>query len=137
PVVVEVDSDYGLWQPAEDSFSTFVYCSIWDYSGHGEGVQAQDEELSQRDLAFLQSHFQEGPRTYGFPPGTQYRFSRGDQKIVIWASEGQADWWLSAGSVKSLEGLIRTVWQCGSLARSLYPDTSGGKMALERVRADS
>jgi hypothetical protein len=135
PVVVEVDSrdsaaslDEIQWQPCAESLSTFMYCRAWD---HGQNiaveVQAQDHALAPGDLADLQSHFSEGPRTYGHPGVTNYRFFTPNSAILIWDGEddkwrgGQADWMLMATSNAALLDLLRRVWHCGTCERRCMP----------------
>jgi hypothetical protein len=136
PVMVDVDR-LGVWQPCAQSFSQFVYCCVWDCGEEPKGieaVQAQAQPIAEQDLCWLHTHFVEGPRTYGFPGDTQYRFSRKDQKALIWAGDSQADWMLSAGSAESLEELLRTVWRCGDLSHSLCAQTPAAQAVLERIR---
>jgi hypothetical protein len=151
PVVVEVDSiDNAVspaevrWEPCAGSFSTFTYCRAWD---HGQcladisvGAQAQDRSLAPGDLALLRSHFSEGPRTYGHPGVTNYRFFTRNSAILIWDGEddkcrgGQADWWLMANTEEALLGLLRRVWDCGTLRETLYADDQRSRELLERLR---
>jgi hypothetical protein len=77
-------------------------------------------------MAVLKGNFDVGPETYGWPGHTQHRFSRRDQHILIWACEGQADWWLTANEEESLKRVGPTLG-----AASLYywttvePGTTG------------
>jgi hypothetical protein len=132
------------WEPCAESFSTFTYCRAWD---HGQcladisvGAQAQDRSLAPGDLALLRSHFSEGPRTYGHPGVTNYRFFTRNSAILIWDGEddkwrgGQADWWLMANTEEALLGLLRRVWDCGTLRETLYADDP--RMPMTRVRGN-
>src|SRR5262249_45215197 len=64
PVMVEESTVPGAqWLPCSDSFSTFVWCQVWDHSGprsfSAVGVFAQEEQLSPKDLHFLRSNFRQ------------------------------------------------------------------------------
>lgn len=145
-VLVEVDCspDNLVWQPHASSFSEFVFTLAWDRLAFDlpYGLAAQDEPLRQPDLALLEQRFVRQPFTYAWPGQTNYRFERGDQRMVIWNADGfqpddrragfrQADWWLYASTVGSLASLARELCDCGGLSRSLY-SVSGGP-AAERV----
>ncbi len=72
-------------------------------------VEAQSHALSQEALSFLNTHFQAELVTHGWPGDTQYRFFSADQRILIWAGEGDADWFLSAESREALDRLTKVV----------------------------
>jgi hypothetical protein len=151
PVVVEVDSQGSAarpaevrWEPCAESFSTFMYCRAWDYGSLAEeplalGASAQDSALAPGDLAFLQSHFSEGPRTHGHPGATNYRFFTGNSKILIWdqgdyEGGGAADWFLSAPSDEALLDLLHSVRHCGSLSETLYTTDPHSQAVLDRLK---
>jgi hypothetical protein len=142
PVLVRFGNGDPRWQLHADTFSTFVYTRIWDFLSwplpiqRQCGLEAQDGALSPQDLAFLRAHFAEGPRTYIWPARTSYRFSRGDQRVLIWDDEEtQADWWLWADTEESLRALAERVWKLGSLAETLYDFSPCGKQVLQAFRA--
>jgi len=103
-------------------------------------VQAQDHALVRADIDFLQSHFSEGPRTYGHPGVTNYRFFTDNRAILIWDGEdddwrgGQADWWLMASSDEALLDLLQRVWHCGSLRETLYATDPHSQAVLDRLK---
>jgi len=74
------------------------------------------QPLSEESLGFLRSHFQAELITHGWPGDTQYRFFTGDQRILIWDSKTQADWFLSAKSTEALGQLANLVSPFNGLA---------------------
>jgi hypothetical protein len=123
-VLIEVDSkpDAVIWRLHAASFSDYVLTLAWDGLAFGLpfGLAAQDSPLERHDLALLEREFEQRDRTWGWPGHTNYRFERGDQRVIVWDGEGQADWWLLAPTAEALAGLARTLWDCGGLASSLY-----------------
>jgi hypothetical protein len=136
PVLVEVDSEPEyIWQTCSPNFSTFVYCAIWEQIGESESwIQAQDVELKREDLNFLRQTFVEEPSTFGWPGENNYRFSRADQKILIWARKGSSDWCLSAKTSESLRQLVETVYRCGNLAKTMYGKSDIEDTLLRKTR---
>jgi SMI1/KNR4 family protein SUKH-1 len=135
PVVVEVDTaPNDEWLACADSFSTFIWCQIWDRIGpETVGVFAQEVELSAKDLDFLKSSFRQLPTTRGWPGRSNYRFEDEEGKIIIWAGEdrGGADWHIYARTVHGLKRLLEKIWHCGRLPESLYGDEEGEKVLME------
>jgi len=130
PVVVDVDTQFTSWMQCAPSFSQHLYAWMWDHAlvlGKLRGdeligdlvVEAQSHPLSEEALSFLNTHFQAELVTRGWPGDTQYRFFTGDQRILIWAGEGQADWFLSAESREALDRLTKLVRPLDGLARDL------------------
>lgn len=136
PVVVAVDTAPDeLWLPATQSFSEFVYCQIWDHAHMSACCAAQEPALALDDLAYLRSRFQQGPTTYGWPGSANYRFTTPWGRILIWyADHHGADWYLSASSDHDLAQLLRAIWQCGTLAKSLYGCGCEGEECLAQAR---
>lgn len=138
PVVVAVDRPQ--WSHCAAHFSTFVYTRIWDWGGatwpdRGCDLQAQDGPLQRADLDLLQQVFLEEPRTYGWPGKTNYRFSYGGARILVWDDEErQADWFLSADSPATLRQLAGRLWNCGTLASRLYALRPCGEKVLADMR---
>lgn len=138
PVVVEVDtSPDEKWLACADRFSTFVYCQIRDHLRPSVGVAAQEIELSEEDLRFLQSNFGEVHRTYGWPGRVNYRFESENAAILIWDGKDRGvDWLVSASSTPALKNVLTRIWACGSLAESLYGDGEAHEVLQElRSRA--
>jgi hypothetical protein len=149
-VLVEVDSppDRLVWQLHAPSFSGYVFTLAWDRLAFGlpYGLAAQDGPLGQQDLALLEQRFVRRPSTYAWPGRVNFRFERGDQRVVVWNADGfdhddpraefggQADWWLHAGTAASLASLAGELRGCGGLATRLYA-VSGGAPA-EQVVSD-
>ena len=135
PVVNEETSAPGaIWLPCADSFSTFIWCQIWDRVGpESVGVFAQDRELSPKDLSFLKSSFHQLPTTKAWPGRSNYRFENDDGKIIIWDGEdrGMADWFIYARTTPGLKRLLEKIWHCGRLAESLYGDGEGERVLTE------
>jgi hypothetical protein len=139
PVLVARDPDLE-WRPCAERFSTFMACQawdhaeIWDEAGERILLQAQDEPLSDDDLAFLRSRFDEAPTTHGWPGDNQYRFERGDHRVLVWDGEEQADWWITATSEDDLAELATELWECGNLHASLWSNDNRGETVLEQLR---
>ena len=126
PVYVDVDSQFKSWIKCAPTFSEHLYAWMWDYAKVFTKellVQAQNEPLSETALDILRGNLDTGPVTYGWPGHTQYRFSKGDQRLLIWASANQADWWLTADREESLQALIESVRSCDKVGKSLWSNS--------------
>ncbi len=137
PVVVAVDPNLA-WVQCAERFSTFVACQVWDSTevfGERIQLQAQAVELNDTDLALLRERFGEVPTTHGWPGRNQYRFQRGDHRVLIWDSAGQADWHIAASSEDALAELAAELWQCGDLHESLWSHDARGDAVLRRLRS--
>ena len=133
PVYVDVDSQFQKWTKCAPTFSEHLYAWMWDYAlvlTKDLLVQAQNRPISDAALDFLKANFAVGPETYGWPGHTQYRYSNADQRILIWASEGQADWWLTADGEESLRRLIETVRHCDQVGQSLWSNSERAEALL-------
>ena len=98
PVYVDFDSQFREWTECTPTFSGHLYAWVWDYAlvlTKDLLIQAQNQSVTEDAIGFLSQNFDRGPETHGWPGHTQYRFSRQDKRILIWASGGQADWWLT------------------------------------------
>ncbi|MBX9724245.1 MAG: hypothetical protein K2X81_22745, partial [Candidatus Obscuribacterales bacterium] len=138
PVLVESDSSPNvLWQPFADTFSEFINTAVSDWLGYTFMLCAQDIELTDRSLNHLRRYFVEGHVTHSWPGKDNYRFSLPDQYILIWNSEGQADWRLQANSIERLEELCNKVWECGNLSTTLYAHEREGENVLNNKRIGS
>jgi len=136
-VLIEVSSpaDAVIWRLHAASFSDYVFTLAWDRLAFvlPYCLAAQDLPLDRRDLALLEREFVQQQRTWAWPGHTNYRFARGDQRVVVWDGDGQADWSLLAGSAEGLAALGRTLWNRGELASSLY--APAGEPASQAVLA--
>lgn len=139
PVVVDVDSNGRLWQPFAETFSTYVYTSVWDYHvvlRQPALVQAQNAPLSLRVLQTLQDLFDELPRTFSWPGSIQHRFAGGRQGILIWATANQqADWFVGAAEAASLETALRLVWDLDAVGESFYECSEIARAILAKLKA--
>lgn len=138
PVYVDMDSNGAQWNLQAPTFSAFVYSCVWDYVfvlDRPAQVRAQNESLSTASLGQLRSRFREQPSTFGWPGNTQHRFAGNDHAILIWAGEGQADWFVGARDAKSLESVVRDVWMLDNVGQSLYDCDEVGKTVLDRIRS--
>jgi hypothetical protein len=137
PVVLDFDSQFKTWTPCATTFSGHWYAWMWDYAlvlSQGLLIQAQNQPLSETALEFLGRYFAAGPKTFGWPGHTQHRFSSADERILIWSSDGQADWWLSADREESLRRWVGMVWDCDKVGQSLWSHTEQGESLLKQVR---
>jgi hypothetical protein len=142
PVYVARDPDLE-WRPCAETFSSFVASQVWDHTEIFDRntpldrilVQAQDVPLCGDDLAFLERRFEARTPTHGWPGDHQYRFERGEARLLIWDSEDQADWWITAATSGGLAALVDELWNCGGLRTSLWSNDARGAEVLETVRA--
>jgi hypothetical protein len=146
PVMYEIDTrEPDVWKLCADTFSTFMYCRALDF-GHclkdmAVAVRGFDPPLAPSDLKLLQSRFAEGPRTYGVPGHTNYRFFAPDlvspdSAILLYDGEMEADWHLVATSDEALLQLLREVWNCGTLQETLRTfNDPRSQQVLDRARS--
>lgn len=137
PVVVDYDVDFKTRQPCANSFSDYVYSCFWDWGLvlNSPRVQAQNGPISPEALDFLRGNFAAELETYGWPGDTQYRFFTPDQRILIWESKQQADWWLSADSDDALVRLVARLWRVDDLGTSLWASDDADEYILQRARS--
>ena len=138
PVYIDVDSDGKQWNMQAPTFSAYIYACVWDYASvldQPAVVQAQNEPLSEEAVSELRRHFSQQPPTFGWPGSMQHRFAGKQCAILIWAGEGQADWFVGARDAKSLEGALRIVWNLDGVGQALYDCTELGKAVLDGIRA--
>ena len=133
PAFVDVDTQFKTWTQCAPTFSEHLYAWMWDHAKvltKDLLVQAQNKPLSDAALSFLRNNFDVGAETYGWPGHTQYRFSKNDQRILIWASDDQADWWITADREDSVSGLIETVRNCDEVGHSLWSHSERAELLL-------
>lgn len=138
PVVIDYDTQFKIWKPCAASFSEHVYTWVWDWSlvlQRDLLIQAQHDPLSPEAMSFLKMHFAAGPVTAGWPADNQYRFSRGDQRILISASDGWANWHLAADSDDSLAELAAAVGACDDVTKAFWSHSEAGELVLKRLRS--
>jgi hypothetical protein len=139
PVEVDLNTYFRTWTPCGVSFSQHLYASTWDFAcvlTRELLVQAQNRPLTTSALGHLQSHFTSGPTTFGWPGHTQYRFNHNDKRILIWASDRQADWWLSADNEESLGELLSDIRSCDSVGKAMWSHSERGSALLELRRTE-
>jgi len=135
-VLVEVDSSpNNIWTLYSPHFSEWVYTLLTDWLPTGSSMLcAQDISLADADLAWLRDHLEPGPVTYSWPCPVNYRFRHLDQRVLILACDGQADWHISAASEESLRDLVAKLWNLGALSNSLYSSDETGQKVLDCLR---
>jgi hypothetical protein len=141
PVFVARDPDLE-WRPCAEAFSTFVGCQVWDHTEIFDRanpprrilVQAQDVPLRSNDLAFLRQGFSARATTHGWPGDNQYRFERGEARILIWDGEDQADWWITAATAAGLAAVVAELRHCGTLGTTLWSDAETGTEVLATAK---
>lgn len=133
PVYVDVDTQLETWTKCAPTFSAHLYAWMWDYAKVLTAdllVQAQNRAFSGAALGFLREEFDAGLETYGWPGQTQHRFSKEDQRLLIWASEDQADWWMTADSDRTLIALIEKVRYCDRVGERLWSNSERAESLL-------
>jgi len=114
-------------------FSTFITCQVLDYGARPTAdklyLNAQDVALTHPDLKYLQSKFEELPRTFGWPGLVNFRFRCTHGNLVLWSNPGQTDWNIEAASAKDLRQLAQMIWRCGEVAERLFAVGSNEKDA--------
>lgn len=139
PVVVEVDTaPCAVWLRCADTFSTFVWCQIWDLApARSISVSAQVTELSRSDFRFLKAQFVERPKTYGWPGKVNYRFEAGESRILIWDGEDRGvDWMVWSRTAKQLQAVLKEIWHCGELSQQLYAMDDRASNVLATLRRE-
>jgi hypothetical protein len=136
PVVVTFDrNSLQDWQRHADRFSDYVFACVWDYGSvmvSERLIQAQNVPVTAQMLEQLCRSFREEVRTYGWPGCTQHRFERDDQRLLLWASSGQAGWWRSANSAASA---TIAVWSLDGVGQASWSNTEEGEEILHQARS--
>ena len=133
PVYVTIDGH--SWLNQADTFSEHIYSCVWDYTTVFEKpalLQAQHDPVSDHVIERLKTEFTEKISTYNWPGKVQYRFSREQQAILIWAAENQADWFVAANNADALHSILATVWHWQAVGPSFYDCTPIAKTVLEQ-----
>ena len=110
------------WEICSDKFSTFMYCQCLDYAPKKSfDVSAQERFLSEDDIMFLKANFVYLPETYGWPGKTNYRFkSENGYILLLHVPNVQTDWFINSPTKDGLRNILKMVWHCGNLSKSLY-----------------
>lgn len=129
PVVIAFDyrQPASTWDIYVDGFSHFVYTCIWDAQiiQLDSAIFGTKKDLLPEELMFLQEHFQQGPSTYHFPARSNYRFSSGNQRILLQQYDYGLSCYLFAEEDDDLKQLVKTIWQCESLKEGLQLERAG------------
>jgi hypothetical protein len=131
-------ADLGEWQLQADTFSDYIFSSIWDFGSAWSTewlLQAQNGPLTEGTLDRLRLHFRENVRTYGWPGDAQYRFEGDGQRLLIWSAFG-ADWFLAADDERSLAEAARKIWHLDDVGKAFWSNTVEGAAALAQIAAD-
>lgn len=139
PVVVSYDCALQTWHQSADTFTDYVYTCVWDctlvLTDDELVIQAQNDPVSETTLQSLRRLFAAGVTTHGWPWHTQYRFERGDQYLLIWAGEGQADWFLSADSERSISEALESIWELDRVGEAFWSNSDVGQAIIDRLRS--
>src|SRR5262249_52827308 len=87
PVAVTCNEPMWEWWDCDPSFSSHIYSWVWDYSlihfaPYRAGCVVRSNQADY--LRALRAEFKEGPQSFNIPAGRQYRFQRGDQRVLLW-----------------------------------------------------
>lgn len=148
PVVV--DHDENVWRYCADNFSSFIYTQVWDMQLWDDAQYweddfiaflCQEKPLSSEEFQFLKENFEELPKRSHFSD-EDFRFSNGNGKRILitvdrpnqYHEQWFCTWHIWADSEENLVELIRSVWQCGTLAADLRSAAASGESEYgERV----
>jgi hypothetical protein len=112
PVYVNFDPLPNVLFAYSSTFSEFTYVRIFDFDGWRDQERSLieiTEPVQDATMEWLANTFTREPRSLGWPASMTYRFSCQLGRIVIWQSEQQADWVLSARSARALSQLKELV----------------------------
>lgn len=115
------------WVLCAESFSTFVYTRIWDFKDWGSDFYLwafSDEKLHSSILAFLSSHFTQGPQTHSYGC-TNLRFFSGTKGIHLFAEDDLTEWNIWGASYQELFELTSLIWNQADLAKTLEAADEG------------
>jgi hypothetical protein len=138
---VSVWDDDGEWKLWAEHFSSFISRWVWNFlyfrSYYETSLRASEPTFIESDMNFLRKHFNEQPPKSSH--STVHHFSVRDEHVHLWRENTSSfHWWLRAETKESLLNLARTLWQCGTLAKTLtiqgsYIHNDAGKV-LEILR---
>lgn len=116
PVFVDFDPPPDKLFLYANTFSEFTYLRVFDFDGWWDADRFALETrppLTEPARRWLDENQTAKPRSLGWLGAGTLRYSSPLGRIVIWESEGQADWILSCPSARSLQQLkeqISAVW---------------------------
>ena len=117
------------------SVADFIAARRWDRQClRGDPLlQAQAPELEAASLARLEELLSPGLSTAGWPGSTQHRFEGGGVRVMLWAQEGQCDWWISAASETQLMAFTARLIDLPGLRGYLWANSDAGERALREL----
>ena len=116
PVYVDFDPPPDKLFLYANTFSEFTYLRVFDFDGWWDADRFALETrppLTEPARRWLDENQKAKPRSSGWPGVGTLRYASPLGRIVIWESEGQADWILSCPSAPSLQQLkeqVSAVW---------------------------
>lgn len=120
-----------------ESIGAFAFAWAWDQrlmSGHPL-IQAQAVGLDDEAEDLLRATYVAGLTTYGWPCNRNLRFEGGDDfHLLLWACDGQCDWWLSGPSLNVLEPNVAALLDVSNLRSFLWSNDDAGEDLLDRLR---
>jgi hypothetical protein len=117
------------------SVADFIAARRWDRQclRRDELLQAQAPELDETSLARLEGLLSPGLSTAGWPGSRQYRFEGDGVRVMLWAQEGQCDWWISAASEVQLTAFTAQLVDLPGLRGYLWANSDAGERALREL----
>lgn len=134
-VLVQVDGRHG-WRLCADSFEVWLWCQVFDLLTFGQpAYAAQAEPLSHSQIRELEARFEPGPRTFGWPGETTYRFRHSLGSVLLWSAADQCDWWVTPRDLPSALDLLRLLPVSDTSRRRFYALSPAGRPALDLWRS--
>ena len=135
-VLVEVDSgNPPTWRHAAETFSLWLRTQVLDHQLLERALfAAQAEPLSAAALAGLEAAFDQGPRTFGWPGETVYRFHSSLGFLLLWAGIDQCDWWIAPTTVDTATALLDALPLASGVGGRLYELKPVAKALLHEWR---
>jgi len=116
--------------------ATFACAWAWDQCTL-EGtpvIQAQAVALDHRTEQFLSSSLEQLVTTRGWPCHRNLRFENDEVTVLLWACDGQCDWWITGRTEDALERWTATLMGFSNLRTSLWSNDDAGVDLLARIR---
>jgi hypothetical protein len=134
PVLVGGDLEQGECTLGyTSSVGEYIAARMWDRGCLATVplVQAQADPVEELAVEHLRDHFQRATETAGWPTRKQYRFERGDVRLMLWSGAEQCDWWISGptdqvhrvvGELRPLSNLTGALWSNDKQGQALLTD---------------
>jgi len=116
PVFVDFDPPPDKLFLYAKTFSEFTYLRVFDFDGWWDADRFTLETrapLAEPARRWLVENYKSEPYSFGWPGIVTLRYSSLLGRIIIWESDGQADWILlctSAVALQELKGQVCAVW---------------------------